>query len=297
MMFENLESEFGLHHSMAYLFQGLSQGMALLEEDSYILEAFNTQGSMYGHRTPLGNDDLAFISRWPENQFPLKVFAGPDYGYLFNPLELKQLAQMVQNALGRIQTLDPEGFRFLMVADRNEADVFFKWRRCESSVLSHCTPDIGREKQIKRAEIVISIPKSQADSYAIQSRMTLAVYHNLLHALGIWGHSNNVLDSGAKEWSLQQQALTVRDVNTLKLLYRCPLAITRKDFMLLWKLYQKQYLILPAQGTLESMWNRGVPLESLVLPGSMMSTATELSKREVALQHSFQQLIQQFKTA
>jgi hypothetical protein len=280
--------------NFAYLFQGINRGLTHLEEETYILEALKTNNGKHGYQSYVAEEipDDAYVSRWPENKLPLKVYAGPDYGYLFSPLELKQLAQIVQSALLRLQEVNPDVFQFTLVTDRRYADVVMKFRRSENSSMSHCIPEIGREKQIVGAEIILNIPRTLS-----HSRVLLEVVHNMLHALGVSGHSDHSLDTAAREWSPSQQILTLRDVKTLQFLYRCPIGMTKRDLTLLWQEYQNKHLVISGNSTLDAIIsNLNVDL-SASMPAASVVRSAELSQREVALQESFSNCIKQLKTA
>lgn len=274
--------------NVAYLFRGVEGGITMLEEETYIFNALSPSGK-YG--SPLKMDEpheTAFVSRWPENKFPLKVFIGADYGYLFTPNELKQITQIVQNALLRFHSIHPACFRFTLVNEREDADVVLKCRRSAWPGSQHCTPEMGQAKQLQRAEITLCIPKN-----APHPKILLEVVHNLLHALGVYGHSNNATDSGTKDWSPEQQVLTSRDIKTLLLLYRCPLALTKKDLQLLWQVYQQNYLSQSSNPVLEEIINVRDSHEAAVIGNGMpFEKVNGLSRREIILQESFSQYIQ-----
>lgn len=278
--------------NLSYLFKGIDKGITLLEEETYIFQALSTSGIRRGFHQVDEVDDNTFVSRWPENKFPLKIFIGPDYGYLFSPLELKQLSQIMQNALIRIQNVDPDTFKFTWVPERQQADIIIKFRRMETSFLSHCTPEIGKEKQITKAEVTINVCKNLSHSRILQDMV-----HNLLHALGIHGHSDNALDSGAKDWTPQQQILTPRDIKTLQLLYRCPLAMTKRELSLLWQEYQNKYLALPMNGNLDAIISSLETHDPDFAVNEAVAKTAELSTRELALQRSFNQCLKQLESA
>ncbi len=288
-----------MEFNSAYLFKGINKGISHLEEETYILAALNNgQGYAGGYYVDGEVKDNAFISRWPENKFPLKIFIGADYGYLFTPVEIKQLTQVVQNVINRIESVDPECFQFHITPDRFSADIIIKFRRAENALNNHCYPEIGRERQIKNAELIIHISRSQVGSNLSHSRIYLAIMHNMLHALGIYGHSANPGDTSFKEWTPQQQILTQRDIKTLQLLYRCPLGMKKKDLLLLWEDYRKKYLSLPMNAMLEAIISQMENNQFPPLPSSALSSkASEISVKELALQETIQKYISQLRTA
>jgi predicted Zn-dependent protease len=285
--------------NLAYLFSGITRGITHLEEDTYIQSAFFPTGMKHGYQLNKNTiaSDQDFIARWPEDKFPLRVYMSPDFGYLFNPIELKLLNQIVQNALTRIQAVNPDCFQFNIVTDRHMADIVIKFRRTDGALLGHCVPELGREKQITSADININIPKNITGENITHPRVLIDVLHNLLHALGIYGHSENPLDSSYKDWNAQQQLLTPRDIKTLLLLYRCPLAMQKKDLMLLWADYQSKNLMLPMNGTLDAIISKICNDELQDLPNTILARPAGLSVRELALQESFNRYIQRIKTA
>ncbi len=285
-----LDHDMEVKRNITYLFQGITRGLSNLEQDTYIMSALNPSSGRQKYGITEDLEDQAFVCRWPENRFPLKVFLEADYGYLFNPKELKQVTGIVQNVLGQIEEVDRDFFRFAMVKDRFHADIAIKLRRSETPLSSHCYPEIGREKQIRHAEIILHIPKTMnAD------RIMLDVAHNLLHALGVFGHSNNSMDTGAAEWTPQQRVLTPRDIMTLQLLYRCPIAMTRHDLRLLWQEYQESLKEKQAH-TLDILVHCMAEQPSEGGNRAMLRSA-ELSRREIALQEFFTKCLQVLKPA
>lgn len=201
-------------------------------DETYILDALNPLGCRLGYRFVNDNDEAHHVlCRWPEQKFPLKVCVSQDYGFLFTPLELKLLSQSVQKILLQIQNVDPERFKFVFVPERYQADIIIKWRRSESAGLNHCYPEINKENHIRFAEMIINIPLNVNENNLAQSRITMNVMHNMLHALGVLGHSENPMDTAHKEWSPRQQLLTERDIQTLRLLYQYPTGTSKKEML------------------------------------------------------------------
>lgn len=284
--------------NIGYLFRGISRGLTHLEEETYILQAFHAPFQS-AYRLCEEDHEQAYLTRWADTSFPLKVYFSPDYGFLFNPIELKQLAEVLRQTLNRFQQVDPNQFSFILVQDRAVADIVFKWRKCDGFAFGHCAPVIGREHQLKQADIIISIPKHlQSSNNLIHPQIRLDMAHNMLHALGINGHSMRASDTGYKTWNNQQQLLTPRDIKTLRLLYRCPIGMLRGDLTLLWEVYRKKHLSHPINSTLEAMIS-AMDLQSAppVTPGFFLQQSSELSNREKALQAFFDQYIQRIKTA
>lgn len=297
----SLDSVLENTRSVNYLFNGIQKDATRLDEETYILEALFPQGAKHGYQINTEKNDLAFIARWTEDKFPLKICVGPDYGYLFNPLEMKILSQSVQEVLNRIHQLDPYFFNFVIVPDRLAADVLVKFRRTNGTLSGCCNQEIGREKQLTSADVIIHIPKSMTCEQIAHPKVLLTIAHNLLHALGIYGHSSSPADTTHKEWTSQQQLITPRDGQTLSLLYRCPLAITQKDLLRLWQDYQDKSLLL----SMDDNWSMVIskicekellnPANGILLKPS--SSTSGLSTREFALREWFNRYIQKIKTA
>lgn len=299
-MIENeIENIINTPDNSVYLFMDNNQKITNLEEETYIVQALWPAGIKHGYQRKNEDTDFAFIARWPEDKFPLKVYGGADFGYLFSPIELKLLDQSVQNALKRISYVNPACFKFEMVKNRHEANIIIKFRRTDKFVSSHCCPEIGKEKQILHADIVVNIPKNFTGEQVAHSRVSQDLLHNLLHAMGIYGHSENKIDSAFKEWAPQQQVLTQRDTATLNLLYRCPLAITRKELMLLWKDYQNNKLALSVSESMEEIMAQLYQYEKdmMSLPKNVLTKSNNLSGKELALQQSFNKYIKKIGTA
>ncbi len=280
------------HPYISYLFKWANEDITLLEEDTYIINALNSSNIRHGYQL---NDEIAeeaFISRWPDNKFPLKIFIAPDYGVLLSPKELRQVTQICQDALARIQAINPECFQFNIIEARHQADIVVKFRRSEELTNSHNYPQIGPEKQIQKAEMTLNIPKAIEEEQILKDMM-----HNLLHALGVYGHSDYEFDCAYSPTSSKQQILTVRDIKTLQLLYRCPIGMTKKDLMLLWTEYQNNYLTIPLNSALEAILSNIDKQDSTLLIERKIVKSADLSQREVALQQFFSKYIQELQSA
>ncbi len=285
--------------NVSSLFQCFTRSLTHLEEETYIWQALHPQGHPQAE-IPLREDaiaDTACVVRWPLDKFPLKIYVGPDTGYLFSPSEMKQLLQNVKTILMQFHSVNPSCFQFKLVPERQMANILLKFRKTEIPIHSTCFPEIGSEKQIKRVDITLNIPKSIVGNNFSHSKIMLDTLHAMLHALGVYGHSSNPFDATYKNWNPQQQLMTSRDSQTLQLLYRCPLGISKRDLMLLWEDYYQKHLLMPANSMLEAILFReeGLPqTATLVTPEKIKG---ELSRMEVSLQELFHNYLQQLKTA
>lgn len=277
----------------AYLFLGMDRGISLLEEETYIFKALNSDGIRYGAFDTESVDDLSYVSRWPENKFPLRVYLEPDYGCLFTPGELHELVCLVQKTLDTITDVNPDLFQFRFTANTKDADIIIRYKRSDRHEYSHCIPEVGDEKQITRAEIRLYVPVDFSPEWVVADCM-----HNMLRALGVQGFSDNDKDSGYDKYSFIPRLLSNRDSKTLQLLYRCPLAMTRREIMMLWQDYQDKYLMLPMNGTLETIMSNMDRLDPVMkYQSGILVKSGDLSQREVELQKMFNTYLEKLTTA
>ncbi len=280
----------GFDATLAYLFYGLDPAHDVLNESTYIFDILNSESKTKGlSMTRVLGDDIQFVSRWPENKFPLKIFISPDYGVLFSPGELKQLRTIIGEVVGEIEAINPDQFRFTYVSQRHQADIVMLCRRDDKKLLHHTFPALGAEKELTYAEITLTITTQVShDSVRYQ------VMHQLLHALGMLGHSDNPFDSGYITWNPQQALLTPRDIATLRLLYRCPIGMSESDLKLLWDQYQARYPGLKLNAQVQAVL--GNPNQVPTPMPAMFGTAT-LSAQERQLQESVRHSLRHVKTA
>jgi hypothetical protein len=280
--------------NIAYLFTGIAKTLNSLETETYIGQALHGAANPLAFCSPNEAADHTTVSRWQHGKFPLKVFMGADYGYLFSPVEMKCLNQMVQSVLQRIHDLAPEYFQFTVVQERYKADILIKFRKTELPTLSHAIPELGAEKQIKSADITINIPKSLSGENITHSQNMLAIAHNILHALGVAGHSFNPIDTGYEAWSSEQTLLSASDLKTLQLLYRCPIGMTGRELNLLWQEYVNKPIAMPGEVPMLSLHGQRLPL---FLRESGSVKPSDLSEYEAALQQFFTTCIQWVKSS
>lgn len=233
--------------NLEYLFDGLTTHPGALTQETYLLNILNTDGLdspvISGGDLFFVKPDGAYISRWPENKFPLNIYLEPQEGHHFSSFELKELMWIVQRAMAEVQEIDPEVFQFALVTQSHLADIVIRYHRTGLHEGSHCYPDIADTKQIIKANIAINVPRDFSPEWILAD-----VVHNLLHALGAFGHSNDPQDMGHIDYVYRTHLISERDKMTLKLLYRCPIAMTQGDLKLLWSAHRQKTLSAVAAG-------------------------------------------------
>lgn len=190
-------------------------------EDNYIFNALSGQD----------------IVHWDINSFPLKVFITnqnivPEY-YIDN----------IKKAM--IQWTNRTSFvKFEITNDKKNAQIYIEFKNFNKScpenefchyTVAHTTPVITSSNLLKRMNLTFSITNPNGENYSDLEIFNTAL-HELGHTLGIMGHSDNSSDvmyaSNDKASDIyaiyrsEQQYLTIRDLNTVVLLYRLAPTIT-----------------------------------------------------------------------
>jgi predicted Zn-dependent protease len=286
----------------AYLFQEVGYGTSLLEEDTYILDALNSANKKYGVCVDQEMYDVAYAVRWPKNKMPLKVCPVQDFKYLFTPAEIKSFNALVKDITELLTETLGEDVSFQIVSQVAQADIVIKYRKSDKPIFSHCTPVVGIEKQILKAEIILNYTKGVPET-----RLKTELLHNFLHALGLYGHSHNCYDCGFKAGPLYAREdilLTPRDQKTLRLLYRIPIGITRQELLLLWDRYLSSQPVenIQPMNIEQILDSEKLSLHTLsmlqqVKPVTATTSSTELSGVEKALRQAFKQYLAQLETA
>lgn len=192
-------------------------------------------GDNYIEQAPINNQ----IMRWNPKTFPLKVFVDlqdvsmvPDY---YNT--------EITRAFGQWQA--SSGFlAFMFVNEPNSADIVVKFaplpkNNCDKQgckyVVAHTIPTV--KKNILKKMTITVYDKDANGSYFSDRQLYNTVLHEIGHALGIMGHSYSTDDlmymskDGAENPMLTRyrsdfQYISIKDVNTLRLLYNIIPSIT-----------------------------------------------------------------------
>ena len=180
-------------------------------ENNYIYNAIN------------GND----ILRWDIRSFPLKV-------YFENPTSVPDYyVDAIKRAMG-LWTSNTNFVKFVVVNTPESANIYVKFtdidtdcknKTCRYAV-AYTQPVLVNDNILKRMDLTFYRTNPRNQSFSNDEVFNTAV-HELGHTLGIMGHSDNPTDlmyssnDGGIPWNGSlRQSLSMRDLNTLVLLYR-----------------------------------------------------------------------------
>jgi hypothetical protein len=155
----------------------------------------------------------------------------------------------------------------------------------------HCTPTIGFTNEIQKAEIIAHVAKGDIPSDE-EEKLVWELTHNLLHALGIFGHSDVSRDTACFEAAADYPLISPRDQKTLQLLYRCPISLTRKELLMLWEAYQNRFLSTPSNIELSLIVSEQDVKDAL---SNVKVMRTGMSPVEVALQETFKNQLEEIQ--
>jgi len=178
-----------------------------------------------------GND----ILRWDIKSFPLKV-------YYENPQDVPQYYIDNINKALSVWTSKTNFVKFTTAKDAQNADIVISFKDIPPDVCSgnfcnyaaaYTEPEINGKKLLKRMNLTFYKTNPRNNKFTAEEIFNTA-QHELGHTLGIMGHSSFPMDlmysekdNGSKySPSLTTQKLSVRDLNTLVLLYRIEPTIT-----------------------------------------------------------------------
>lgn len=179
------------------------------------------ENALVPSRRLLGFMTLVRVGRWSPRKFPLRV-------------QIERLPSEVRSARAEVEELiraairewsdvvEPglPSFRFKQIS---AAEIRFKWTRDLpehiAGQLEYFTAPGGFQF---RADAIQLPVEAISDSATTRERLYRVVLHELGHALGIIGHSDDPSDIMFQSIVDTEAELTGRDRNTLRMLYSCP---------------------------------------------------------------------------
>jgi Matrixin len=164
------------------------------------------------------------VVRWATAVMPLKVYIAPFQWY---EKEKQKNAHaymaMAWDAFTAWKRLTNGAVKFQRVLSLNESQINLIWRRVDRKSLGHCKTEWNAKGQIFGAEISIGLSDGLLFAqYNSPIEVKHTILHEVGHALGILGHSEDATDIMYVPHQYGVADLTARDVRTVEWLYSLP---------------------------------------------------------------------------
>lgn len=172
--------------------------------------------------------------RWPDSAMPIRVYIAPFRWYeKSKQQESYAYNQMVIDAFDLWSKISNNKVRFQFVATLNDSQIDVNWRRVDRKSLGHCEYMVNKQSLLYSAEIKIGLSDGILHSrYNDMEEVRHTILHEIGHALGLIGHSDGGRDIMYVPHQYGVVSLSKRDVDTLNLLYKLPVAF---DYMAIGK--------------------------------------------------------------
>jgi len=170
-------------------------------------------------------NDKGKIIRWSLDNMPIRVYININnkvHGYK------PSYAQMVKNALTAWEKANKK-LQFSYVQDKSEAQIIITFvsgldtTNAKTGFIGGLTAPYFKDNRLLYATIDLTVLRPNGEQ-VLETELYNTALHELGHALGIWGHSNDPADvmNAVQHNHVQKttQQLTVRDINTINLLYQ-----------------------------------------------------------------------------
>lgn len=172
-----------------------------------------------------------YLCRWPDGAMPINVYIAPFTWYeKKKQQESLTYRQLVLDALDTWRKASNNLVRFQIVDNLNTSQIDFKWRRVDRKTLGHCTYEVDKQHRIFSAEIQIGISDGLLHAaYQNTGEVKHTVIHEIGHAVGLIGHSDQSNDIMYVPHQYGVYTLSDRDKETLSWLYKLPTGFNYKN--------------------------------------------------------------------
>jgi hypothetical protein len=168
-----------------------------------------------------------FVTRWPERLLPIKVYISPFNWYEKSKQQYAQAYnRMAWECFEEWTARTGQAVRFQQVKSLNESQINLVWRRVDRKSLGHCQTLWDAKGRIYGAEISIGVSDGLVHAqYNSPAEVKHTILHEIGHALGLNGHSDEPTDMMYVPHQYGVTVLSERDVNTVKWLYQLPIGL------------------------------------------------------------------------
>jgi predicted Zn-dependent protease len=165
-----------------------------------------------------------YLLHWPVRKMPLAVYLPPPPEGLFPDPESVR-AEVRRGVLDWTDVAAPGVPSFRFVESHGEADIPIFWAAEPTGdwYVAHCALQLNIRQKRFGVERVLVTGRWGDGRVADPSAIYMMVLHEMGHALGLIGHSDDPRDIMYPRFSVDaEQGLSVRDRNTLRELYARP---------------------------------------------------------------------------